>query len=234
MSLEAKDMFTRISDHTEKMKIFFELSEKKVEVLCKPTTDDIIHFHVQRMARQKLVCSLPPHSSVPHPLPDTVVATFFLGTDKYFFMAKLSLAEGEFYELDLSQDLFHLQRRQSYRIRIPDSYHSRIELSRVNDQPNDLEGTIHDLSSGGCRILLPQGESALNSGDRVEGVLHIGVRPTLPFVGEVRHAKVDSQNSANQMIGIEFVNMNPAMETRLFGITMELHRELFSRWLDRH
>ena len=162
------------------------------------------------------------------PKPKSVIASFNLGGDKYFFQAVAEL-EGSEIVFATVFELFHLQRRQNYRVKIPDSYKSHFDVTTINGQKAKLTGILYDISSGGCRAGFKQDSSLIKIDDVLTASVCIGRREPIEVVAHVRHAKPDTQNKEIQVFGLEFKPLSPALENRMFGITMDLHRELFSK-----
>lgn len=236
MSLEAKDMFARISDEKEKLLVFQELVQKKQEVVCKiASAEDIFHLVASRIDYgRELICILRKDSHIPAALPAKIIANFTLNADKYFFQSDLVKLDGGYYEVSIPPELFHLQRRQSFRIRITDNYATSLKIVSVNGNPFTLTGKVHDLSAGGCRMVLPKDNPEFKSDDIIDFDIAIGTRPTMRMTGKVRHVKQELINDKpKQVAGIEFQNMNSMTEGKIFAVVMELHRELFTSWLDR-
>lgn len=230
MEQDPKDIFTKISDLEERVRLANDLVRLQGELLCKaPVSDDVLRLLATRIEGiARVVCVQAPGWVMPGRLPADVIASFSVGSDRYFMNTSLLDMSGGYYELDFARDIFHLQRRQSYRIRIPESHRSTYEIGRVNGQPKTITGAVFDVSSGGVRLVMPPNAAPLSADDEVEGVLNLGQKTALPFKGQIRHVKTET--TARQILGVEFRDLTPTQENRLFSITMELHRELFARW----
>lgn len=233
MSQDNKDIFTRISNPDEREKIAQDVARLKPDLLCKAeASDDIIPMEVSRIEQKfRLVCRTRAGAKPPIPLPVSVILSFSIGSDRFFMTTDIVDLGGGYYEVNFAKDIFQLQRRQSYRIRIPDNHFSDLKITVSNNNAvTNLSGRIVDISSGGARMLLKHADPVLKLDDKVEGTLVIGRRAPIAYQGVVRHVKVESQKPPAQIIGVEFTGMTPVMEGKLFAITMELHRELFARW----
>lgn len=222
-------MFSSVAEE-ERTALFRDLEKLKSDLICKlKNTDDLVYIEASRYdGHDKLVCTLKRTSPPPKDLPQPVVVAFSLNADRYFFTTDLRSAAGGFFSLDVSGTIFQLQRRENFRVRIPESYGTLVGIGNINGHAFNLRGSVIDLSAGGCRITMKGNDPLLKAGDRISGEMLIGRKPELPFEGVIRHVKQESSPTA-QTFGFEFNSMNRALENRIFSITMELHREFFSR-----
>lgn len=229
---DPKDIFTKISDLDDRVRLARDMVRLKGELICKSqSSEDTFRLEASRIeGTARVVCVHKSGTSMPSPVPVAVIVSFSVGSDRYFLMTSLSNIGGGYFEVDFSKDIFHLQRRQSYRIRFPDNHKSTYEIGRLNSQPRTMTGGIWDISTGGVRLLFPHDRPLLTVDDVVEGVLNLGQRQPLSFKGQVRHVKFERDDILRQIVGVEFLEMTTVMENRLFAITMELHRELLTRW----
>ena len=225
---EDKDIFTRISSFDERMKLFEDLARAKAEVLCKGKEDAVIRLRSQNLnyAEGYLDCTV--EKGTPVKDAEEVLGHFFLGSEKYYFQATVSLMKNRVH-LVLSENVFHLQRRQNYRVRIPENYKAHFNIVKVNGTNLPIPGQIADLSGGGCRVLYMLTSPLMKLDDTVVGSLAIGKRDPIELTGVVRHIKIDSVNSSLQNFGIEFTSLTPIIENRLFALTMDLYKEIFKR-----
>lgn len=233
MEQDPKDIFTKISNLDDRVRLAEDLVKLKGELLCKvQAAEDLFKLEASRIeGRTRLVCIHPSGSPLPGTFPVSAVVSFGVGHEKYFMTARLENVGGGYFELDFANDIFHLQRRQSYRIRIPEKYGGTYEIVTHDNKPRPMTGAIFDISTGGVRFLFPHNRPVLSVDDLVDGVLKIGPRERMPFKGQVRHVKFERDETAlRQIVGIEFKGMSTGMESRLFSIVMELHRELLARW----
>jgi c-di-GMP-binding flagellar brake protein YcgR len=158
-----------------------------------------------------------------------MICNFFIGGERYFFSSTVRIEKDQI-ALRIDQDLFHLQRRQNYRIKIPDAYTATLLISQLNKAGSKLTGQISDLSSGGCRVVMTASTPVLEIGDIISGHIVIGKREPLEIEGTIRHHKLEATTkSSKQTFGVEFRQLDHFLEGKLFAITMDLHREFFSR-----
>lgn len=222
-----KDIFNKITSPEEKAKIFRDLTSARAEIVCKGTEDDILKLLPERvLPDKKLLCLLPAQEKIRPEVPTKMICQFSLGGEKYFFK---SLLEDKLknYTLTLDDELFHLQRRQSYRIRIPGSTRSLAEI--IPFQKQKLKATPIDLSTGGCKLSCGSEASNLKNGESVQIYLKVGDREPLQLEGIIKHLKTENLGKTLISVGVQFEKITPALEKSLFSITMELYRQFFSR-----
>ncbi|MBS1971371.1 MAG: PilZ domain-containing protein [Bdellovibrionales bacterium] len=228
VSQDGADIFSKVTAE-ERMRLFRDLANVRGEVTCKGDSDEVYRLIVERAtAKAELQCSIP--FGLQSPAKETeLLGNFFLGGERYFFKTPVKVDQ-DVVVLRMDSDLFHLQRRQNYRIKIPENYQATLLISSLNKAPVKLTGQLYDLSSGGCRVVLTASTPVLEHGDIIEGHVVIGKRESLEIEGTVRHHKIEKgANVTKQIFGIEFKPLSSLLEGKLFAITMDLHREFFSR-----
>ena len=207
--------------------MFSDLDRLKVELRCKATSEeDLVYLRVLRWdGAIKLSTKLARPSEAIFGLPLSVVVVFTLGADRFYLTTWLEDETLGVYSLDLSVDLFQLQRRQAYRIRVPESYYSEFHIQMIDGTLTNIKGKLLDFSAGGCRAQVPGAQADLVG--QLQGLMVVGKKPILPFKAVIRH-----QVAAHGQItlGLEFIEMTPIVESKLFALTLELHREFFARW----
>ena len=128
MDGKAQEFFKKISSRDERNSILKDLANSRAEVICKPPNDEIFKVIPDRFNNdQKLFCQMSSEEIFQPEIPCSVICQFSLGGEKYFIQAILDQRQTS-YVLDLTGELYNLQRRQSYRIRIPGSTRSVAEV----------------------------------------------------------------------------------------------------------
>lgn len=224
-----KEVFSLISKEEEKIKLFMDLAHIRGELLCKGNDENLVQLRVTNYNNKAHFVECDRESAnatLKHN--EEFVGYFFLGGEKYYFQGVAQVHSGK-YSLPLPKELYHLQRRQNYRVKVPTSYQSYFNIVSVNGAPQTIVGQVADLSSQGCRVVYRMDNPMMKVGDKVVGHLVIGKRPPMELQGEVRHIKVDEGNKVIQTFGIKFTPLQSIMENKLFAITLEIHKELFKR-----
>ena len=220
--------FKLIARADERAKLWDDMAKARGELLCKGTDDSICKLRVVlfNSKHQALECTFESPTQMKDQ--EEYLGHFFLGGEKYYFQSKAQVINGKVL-IPVPQELYHLQRRQNYRVRIPDGYQAFYNIILVNDKPQKITGQLADLSSQGCRVVYRLDAPLMKTGDKVTGHLLIGKRSPIEVQGEARHIKVDDGNKVIQTFGIEFTPLPTILENKLFAITLEIHKEVFRR-----
>jgi len=225
---ESEDIFSKVSTD-EKLRLFKDLATVRGEVICKGDSDDIYRLTAERaIGKLELQCSVP-FGFVKPEQEKELLGNFFIGGERYFFKTPVKVNH-DVVVLRMDTELFHLQRRQNYRIRIPESYQAQLLITAHNKLRVKLSAQVIDLSSGGCRVSLTASTPLIENEDRIDGYLVIGKRESLAVECIVRHHKSEKHvTTLKQIFGLEFKELSPQVEGKIFAITLDLHREFFSR-----
>ncbi|KYG63351.1 hemolysin [Bdellovibrio bacteriovorus] len=223
-----KDIFTLVGREDEKIKLWQDLAQAQGELLCKGKEESICKLRVN-FYNSKTKCLECTVESITTLKPqEEYLGHFFLGGEKYYFQGFAQIHQ-EKVVVPVAEELYHLQRRQNYRVRIPEGYQAFYNIVLVNEQPQKIIGQLADLSSQGCRVIYRMDAPLMKIGDKVTGHLVIGKRSPIEIQGVVRHIKVDEGNKVIQTFGIEFSPLSTMIENKLFALTMEIHKEVFKR-----
>lgn len=225
-----KDIFTRISQENDRRKLFGDLAHARGEILCKGKEETVFKVRAQLFFESlKYIECVSESGPLPAPQSD-VLCHFFLGSEKYYFQSELQIWQGKI-RLKVADEVFHLQRRQNYRVRIPENYKANFNIVKVNGKSENIPGQVADISSGGCRVIYKMDAPLMKMDDTVLGNLLISKRAPIEIEGIVRHIKVDNSamNGEAQIFGIEFNPLSPLIENKLFSLTMDLYKEIFRR-----
>lgn len=220
--------FKLISRSDEKSKLWADLAQARGELLCKGSDDAICRLNVVLFDAKNQILECRFESTTTMADQEDYLGHFFLGGEKYYFQSKVQIHQGKVL-VPVPEELYHLQRRQNYRVRIPESYQALYNIVLVNQTPQTLIGQLADLSGQGCRVNYRVDKPLVKVGDHVTGHLIVGKRSPLEIKGEVRHIKIDDSNKALQTFGIEFTPLPLILENKIFALTMEIHKEVFRR-----
>ncbi|RYZ81335.1 MAG: hypothetical protein EOP04_24185, partial [Proteobacteria bacterium] len=156
---QEQDIFTKVNDQ-EKQRLFRDVATARTELTCKGEGDQIFHLVAERSHPDDTVlCSVP--FGIPAPAQgEDLVCNFFIGGERYFFRSLVTTQKDQI-QLSYKAELFHLQRRQNYRIKIPDNYSAVFLISKYKNAPVKLSAHIYDLSSGGARVEMIASEPVL-------------------------------------------------------------------------
>lgn len=221
-----KEIFTLINREDQRIQLWKDLAQAHGEILAKGKEDAVckLQVTVHNLKNNSLVCR--PISKDKLKDQESYLGYFFLGGEKYYFQSAAEAKDGNVI-VPLPAEIYHLQRRQNYRVRIPQGYRGFYNIVFVNGQAQNIQGQLVDISSQGCRVIYHLKNPLMKISDKVIGTLLIGDRSPIEIQGLVRHIKIDEGNKVIQTFGIEFSPLEPILESKLFAISMEIHKELF-------
>ncbi|QLY24961.1 flagellar brake protein [Bdellovibrio sp. KM01] len=220
-----QEIFKKLSREDELVKLLIDLATAQGEVLCKGKTENLIkvkavHWHSQS---KHLECLLESPENLK--TGEEFLGYFFLGGEKYYFEGTATVY-GNRCQLPLPKEIFHLQRRQNYRVRIPAGFQAFFDITQINNSAVKIHAKLGDLSAQGCRLIEKETVATFKMGDILKGKLLIAKNSAIQLTAEVRHVKTEG---GNQMVGVEFQGLTPIQENNLFALTMEIHKEVFKR-----
>ncbi len=224
-----QDFFKRISKEEERNKIIFDFVQSQSEMLTK-IQNDIYKLKPFRLKTKVLVCKLADPTAKSFQSSTEAIHSFFIGGEKYFFKGAITERDGAF-EIDFYADLFHLQRRQSYRIRIPESYNSHAKILMMNGANSRvIEGKVQDLSAGGCAIEISS-DIPIKMGDQLHVEFWLKNKKSFETPVQIKYVGPSRQRSGKlrTSYGIEFKPNEKFLEQKVFAITVELYRELYAK-----
>lgn len=223
------DIFTKISDNREKAQLFTSLAAARGEVQAKKPepSADLVSLKAYDFSEPDLRCQILGTTSELFTA-GALVMTFFIGGEKYFFQAEYS-KKADTIIIKTNQPVYHLQRREDYRIRIPSSYKALLEVISHNSQPFKKSVPLLDLSAGGCRIQTNKSKWTLKTGDEVRGHIFLPDRAPIEVTGIIRHARPMPNEKDFIACGVQFVGLQEPLKNKIAAVVMDLYRELFSR-----
>lgn len=226
IALPSADIFTKINDPSEKANLFTELAKARGKILAKTIEpgSDLHELSAFDYEDSKIYCQ----SSATYKLKDSgeLILYFFVGTDKYFTQTKYKIRKDNI-EIDTDSTLYHLQRRQDYRLRIPMGFSALYEVVSINGTPKKHSFRLQDLSGGGCRIEVPVQSSTLKIQDQIKGHLFLPDRQPIVVEGSIRHTMLDAQKKF-LICGVQFVSLTPPQKNKIVALVMDLYRQLFA------
>lgn len=158
------------------------------------------------------------------------VFNFLVARTQFFFRSKISLKPQIGYVLDISGELFQLQRRTNFRLPIPKEDRVTVRIDTHNNLPIALKGVVLDLGLGGCLIELGENENLLLTDHLITGKLITPSAILLSFEARIRHKKNSPSNKVNILIGIEFQKFLSGGLQELNTLIMDLYRKYFSKF----
>jgi hypothetical protein len=226
--LPSADVFTKISDASEKARLFSDLTTGKSDLLAKlpDPNAEVFSLMAQDYKNHSVFCKfLSSHGQFP--TDGEIILYFFIGGEKYFFQTHFHL-QGDQLVFKTDSPLFHLQRREDYRIKIPANYRALIEIVSIAGKTAKFSIPLLDLSGGGCRIQFNPKQIQMKMQDELKGHLFLPDRDPIGIVASVRYIKADTYGKLPSMCGLQFVGLTEPLKNRIIAVVMDLYREFFA------
>lgn len=164
----------------------------------------------------------------PRPLVQNKVTIQFLcRNEKYFAQAYVQDTGNQFF-LVIEDSIYKVQRRQSFRLKLPEQYPVVAEIFELNGHGVKESIRVIDLSEGGCSLLVPAYMAGI-MGAYMGMKVKIGTRQPFTQFGHVRYLKAEKNHVR---LGVQF-EQGKQVNSDLFNLTRDLYVELFSKWSRR-
>lgn len=152
---------------------------------------------------------------------EPVVCTFQVKEDRYFFNSFLN-SENIGITLDISEEIYHLQRRNDYRVAMPVGVVYTCEIQSVNEQKSKIKTEIRDISLGGCQLSI-KNTTELKSEDLVELYLKLDRFEFTSIKLTIKHVKkIEGQDYT--LLGASLVEPTNQVISELQSMLMFLDR----------
>ncbi|HPI40877.1 MAG TPA: PilZ domain-containing protein [Pseudobdellovibrionaceae bacterium] len=214
--------FEKIDNQKERDSLFDLLTYERKNVLIKSPTG---YFS------SPLSFTNPPQTFTLQDKPDPNIGTAFEGTLHFELRGLKYLCKGKFYsrlstmKVDI-EELYYVQRRNSFRVIIPESNKILFQIETLNGRLSKNKCRVLDLSSKGIKL---QFKEKIDKGDVITGFLiHPETAPTI-LKGTAKHIVSDAKDKNSFKVGIEFVEQSKESENFLFLYTLDLYRKIYRR-----
>ena len=151
---------------------------------------------------------------------EPAVCSFEVGGDKYFFKAAIT-SESFGLMLSIPVEIYKLQRRNDFRVSIPESLKYTCVIKTINDRSANIIAEIRDLSLGGCQLVVGQNE--LKDKDTASLYLKLS-----SFEWERIRCAVNRimpiKNENKFYVGLQFLEPSSAFVTDLQSLLVQLDR----------
>ena len=223
-----QNMFKKVA-FSEKKKILKALTEGQVQILVKGDSDEPFHLlAVQNDGHDALLCHKM-EDSVDVNESQKVVINFMYDSDRYYMQTELGFKAG-WAVIHTIGDMFQLQRRSSVRIEIPEGIEARFMIRFFKGQSFAIDTNVENISAGGLRIKFIADAPIFKVGDIFEGTLRLGIKRPIDFDVEVRFSNQQAlQGHVLNTVGLQFLNIDRIMETRLLSLIMDIQHEIYMK-----
>lgn len=220
------EAFTKIADEVSKIKIYNELIASGQNIQFKESHQGAALLLLGPMSifRQKLSCQILNSSALTNAMGEGV-ASFQVGDEKYYAALQFESQENQVF-LSLDEPLFHLQRREDFRLKIPESLKLSLKLTTASGETSTANSLL-DLSSGGLKA---ETDLNLQIEDKAQMLLSIeGFKPINASV-RVKFQKPALQRKGFFQVGLQFDQISDKEKNAIFSVVMDLYKELFKKF----
>ena len=219
MNLPSPDVFQRVKDNDEKIRLLQSLAKDQRHVVIRmingPANSPELNLEAISFKKEELVLKIVHLPVFPQ---NTGEASFeFMdGDELYIGRAQFEQNKSQII-LQTTSDLFRIQRRDDFRLRLSSS-------SQAIFQSTGQEWTVIDLSAGGFR-LQPKTPEDFKNTSRLSGLLILKGRDSMEITAEVIHQEIKPAS-----VGFRFVQPSAKSKNDLHNLVISLYRELFLRF----
>lgn len=227
---QKQTFFSKVSTRKERERAFVLMTDTKANIECQLKNKSILNLTANHLVDSYMVVLA---DTLDVPLQEEVIVTFNIGQEKYFMKTTFTDHDlANHYCMSLDTSLFKLQRRDSFRVSIPQGYSAKIHVHQIDNRKVDKKFCLFDLSGGGLSFEIPANvPTEAKKGEILTAEIEIGGRFKKEFSALIRHCiAVGSQGSGLKKIGIEFTNMSPNDQSEIIKVVMDIHRDLFSKF----
>ncbi len=157
-----------------------------------------------------------------------MVVLFYIGGEKFFLQTKFFSHYDDIF-LDITSDIFILQRREDFRIKIPESYNAKLIVQQINENLCNIEWILLDLSGGGAKVKIDSNKTRLKHSDRIKAFLYLKNQEKMYISAKVVHQHLHSTTKDFENIGLQFVELNNQTKDKIISFVMDLYRQLFAK-----
>jgi len=153
--------------------------------------------------------------------------------EKYFCVGQVVEYKGADYVLKFEK-LFKLQRRNNFRIDLPESIlKAEFLILKFEREHETKTFRLLNLSAGGFAFHAPQEKvKSLAAGKTLMGTLKIGNHDSILINCKIKHKRKESPpgESFYFYIGCEFIDVTIGLSEAIASIVNDCHRQIFSRF----
>ncbi len=226
MNLPSSRIFQPIPRSHERDIILADAAEGVVDIFVK--------FSESQTLLAKILKWFPPfklqitYPEGPRPLVKKEITIQFNCRGEKYFAQAFTQDSGTQFFLVIEGPIYKVQRRQSFRLKLPGDYPMKANIFEMNGHRMNETIRVLDLSEGGCSLSVPLALAG-SMGAFIGLNIKIGARPAFVQYGHVRYLKAEKPYVR---FGVKF-DQNKDLNSDLFNLTRDLYVELFSKWARR-
>ncbi|OQW46103.1 MAG: hypothetical protein A4S09_16850 [Proteobacteria bacterium SG_bin7] len=199
--------------------------ENKVVLLTQLSNGTTVMLTPLQRQMQQLFVSA---NSLPDKDPKVLVS-FSILKERLFISTQLSKTPDGKHFIDTFGDLFRLQRRENFRIVIPEESPIGVFLNQLGDKNVKIKAKVIDLSLGGTFIEFPDPETVVSIGDTLSGIISTDKEIGIQFKGIVKHTR-EFGPSKKIRAGVYFEKLVGNGLGELNKLIMKYYHKMFSKF----
>jgi hypothetical protein len=152
------------------------------------------------------------------------LVSFVLDLSKYVLKGKvLQNEKGEWF-LDVSGPMYLAQRRENFRVDVPNTVVKQVVATPVNRPEKQLSAQMLNISLGGCLLEVENCGSTLNRGDELKLTVELENGKEISLVAEIKRVGKIPKRPDNRQVGLEYQQMNGFTKSRVNEVVMKCYR----------
>lgn len=220
-----KDLFSKISTEKLRENIYKQLIDYGPEIQIQLVPQSLDYFKAKSIENSEVVMER--QNTPPSALESQkILASVVIGPDRYFIKTSLR-ADDRFYYLKKSDEIYKIQRRENFRLSMPDDWKAIFKIYQIADKTFVHEYSVFDISISGFSFdYQEQDKPPYKIEQNLSGQLVLPNRLDISISANIKNHR-KAGNSIR--IGVAFEALNSKDESKIQRILMELHRAFFSR-----
>jgi hypothetical protein len=211
-----KQPFERILSLIDRKKIFLDIISQKIPVVIKLGDGKLISFRGINLTSEGHMEGLLNEKGVGPAKQRNVTVFFYLKKDRFFLNTKL-LKNNLGWRILNATDFYKLNRRESYRIDVPDNLTINFQVTNAGGTPCNVTARVVEFSAGGARIRWP-GNPIIKRGHILKGTWIWMKGKQFSVNALVKHQPVQG------IFGLEFIEMDAVQMNRMKVLSIELQQ----------
>lgn len=224
--LNKESLFSPVTDGEDRRQVWEQLVDSKQDVRLYSERGDCPIYDSLRLieySKRGLVFSGLPQELAGLP-PEQNLITFILKGARYFSQIfQPTLARGTL-KVPLPTSLFKVNRRANFRVLVPHNFTLVVSVLAINGKSGEWHFQLRDLSFGGCCLFLPEPQSLLKVGDRLDLRLQLDARMVVTTSGDVRYVRSANSGMKGWLVGLQFDPNSSNLSGDLFTMVLSLYR----------
>lgn len=229
-SMQSDEFFRKIPLNEFLQKLTQVQTAGPVEMTLKSSQSDCFKAKLKEMKNSEWILG---GSDVQLNKNDELMISLVLDDEKYLAQSKVNHNSWPIL-IDVPKDIYRVQRRRNFRIRIPQTMKSNLQLPMPNGQfkttPLASETIpVNDLSLGGARLLLSSGSPMATIDYEFRAKLNLPKKVELIVTAVVKHIEPVITSPNEVYVGVEFRGLDSTTENKLYSFTMEIYRDYLQK-----